>query len=71
VSGPSVAWAVMRKDLLLDLRSRDRIGHMAVFAALVVVLLSVTLPSVTDETRGWLPALLWISFLLTALLGLG
>ncbi len=43
-AGPRVAAAVLGKDLLLDLRSRDRLGHMAVFSALVVVLLSITLP---------------------------
>ena len=35
--GPRVAGAVLGKDLMLDLRSRDRLGHMLVFAALVVV----------------------------------
>ena len=36
-AGPRVAAAVLGKDLLLDWRSRDRLGHMAVFSALVVV----------------------------------
>jgi heme exporter protein B len=61
---------VLRKDLLLDLRSRDRLGHMGVFAMLIVALLSITLPRVTPATSSWLPALLWIVFLLTSLLGL-
>jgi len=71
VIGPRVAAAVLRKDLLLDLRSRDRLGHMAVFAALVVVLLSITLPAASAEARAaWTPALLWVVFLFTSLLGL-
>jgi len=68
--GPRVALAVLSKDLLLDLRSRDRLGHMAVFALMIVALLSITLPRVTAATREWLPALIWIVFLLTSLLGL-
>lgn len=71
MTGPRVATAVLLKDLLIDLRSRDRLGHMAVFSALVVVVMSITLPAVTRETKTWLPALLWVVFLLTSLLGLG
>ena len=69
-AGPRVALAVFAKDLRLDLRSGDRLGHMAVFAAMLVALLSITLPEGTAATRAWLPALAWIVFLLTALLGL-
>lgn len=68
--GPRVAWAVLRKDLLLDLRSRDRLGHMMLFAAVVTALLSISLPAVTEQTRSWVPALIWTVFLLTSLLGL-
>ena len=70
MTGPRVALAILRKDLLLDLRSRDRVGHMAMFAALIVVLLAITGPPVTPETAAWLPALVWIVFLLVSLLGL-
>jgi heme exporter protein B len=70
VNGPRVAWAVLRKDLLLDLRSRDRVGHMLVFSALVVVLLALALPRAGIDYGPAIPALLWIVFLFTALLGL-
>lgn len=69
-AGPRVAGAVFGKDLLLDLRSRDRLGHMAVFSALVVVLLSITLPAAKRGTEHWIPALMWTVFLFTSLLGL-
>jgi heme exporter protein B len=71
VIGPRVAGAVLGKDLMLDLRSRDRLGHMLVFAALVVVLLSISLPAPDARTRAWIPTLLWVVFLFTSLLGLG
>ncbi len=70
MSGPSVALEVLRKDLRLDLRSRDRLGHMAVFALLVVALLSVVLPASKAERLSWTPALLWVVLLFTSLLGL-
>ncbi len=70
MSGPRIALAVFAKDLLLDWRSRDRLGHMAVFSALVIVLVSIALPTGEPALRGWIPVLLWVVFLFTALLGL-
>jgi heme exporter protein B len=70
LSGPSVALEVFAKDLRLDLRSRDRVGHMAVFALLVVALLSIVLPASKTERLSWSPALLWVVMLFTSLLGL-
>lgn len=70
MSGPRVATAVLVKDLRLDLRTRDRLGHMAMFAALVVALLGISLPSPTPQTRPWVPTLLWVVLLFSALLGL-
>ena len=70
MSGPRVALEVFAKDLRLDLRSRDRLGHMAVFALLVVALLSIVLPAAKGERLSWSPALLWVVLLFTSLLGL-
>ncbi len=70
MTGARVAWVVFLKDLRLDLRTRDRVGHMAVFSALVVVLMAIALPTPGPESRTWLPVLLWVVVLLTALLGL-
>ena len=70
MSGARIAQAVLAKDLRLDLRTRDRLGHMAVFTWLVVVLLSIALPTPGPETQPWLPALLWVVLLFAALLGL-
>jgi hypothetical protein len=48
---------VFAKDLLLDFRTRDRLGHMAVFALLVVALLSIVVPASRTERLAWSPAL--------------
>ena len=70
VSGARVAWTVLKKDLLLDFRTRDRLGHMGMFALLIVALLSITLPESPSAARSWVPALMWTLVLLAALLGL-
>jgi heme exporter protein B len=70
MNGARVALAIFAKDLRLDLRTRERIGHMAVFALLVVALLSIVLPSARAERLAWSPALLWVVLLFASLLGL-
>ena len=70
MNGPRVAWAILSKDLLLDLRSRDRLLHMALFAAVVSALISISIPAATMESRRGVPALIWIVFLLSSMLGL-
>lgn len=70
MSGPRIAWLIFAKDLVLDFRTRDRLGHMAVFAALVVTLLSVVLPSDSPQRAAIVPALFWVVMLFASLLGL-
>ncbi len=70
MNGLAVTRAVFAKDLLLDFRTRDRLGHMAVFALLVVSLLSIVVPASPTERLAWSPALLWVVLLFTSLLGL-
>lgn len=58
------------KDLTLELRSRGRIASMLVFAALVAVIFSFALDP-TEPTRPIAGAMLWVTVILAALLGLG
>ena len=64
------AWAVARKDLLLEARSRERFVSMATFAMLVAVVFSFALdPTVrSEEIAG---AMLWVTVLFAGTLGLG
>ena len=71
MKGLEVARAILAKDLLLDLRTRDRLGHMAVFALLVVASLSIVVPASRPERLAWSPALLWVVMLFTSLLEAG
>lgn len=64
------AWAVARKDLQLEARSRERFVSMATFAVLVAVVFSFSLdPTVRASDIGG--AMLWVTVLFAGTLGLG
>jgi heme exporter protein B len=66
----SLAWAVARKDLLLEARTRERLVAMATFAVLVAVVFSYALDP-TVRAQGIAGAMLWVTVLFAAILGLG
>jgi heme exporter protein B len=57
-----------RKDLLLELRSRDTLPAMVLFVLSALVVFHFALPAETSETAE--TGVLWIALLFTALLGL-
>ena len=61
--------ALARKDILLELRSRDTLPAMLLFVVSVLVVFHFSLPS--DASAAASAGLLWIALLFTALLGLG
>ncbi len=64
------AWAVARKDLVLELRSRERFISMATFAVLVAVVFSFALdPAV--RARGIAGAMIWVTVIFAGTLGMG
>jgi heme exporter protein B len=63
--------AILRKDLVSEWRSRDRVVAMALFAFLVVIVLRFALPGADPaEARRMAPGLLWVAYVFAALLGL-
>jgi heme exporter protein B len=64
------AWAVARKDLLLEARSRERFVSMATFAVLVAVVFSFALDP-TVRSQDIAGAMLWVTVLFAGTLGLG
>jgi heme exporter protein B len=62
--------AIARKDLLLEMRSRERIVSMGVFAILVAVVFSFALDP-TIRARGIAGAMIWVTVLFAGTLGLG
>ena len=72
VEAPFLAqlWAVARKDLLLEARSRERLLSMGTFAVLVAVVFSFAVdPSV--RARSIAGAMIWVTVLFAGTLGLG
>jgi heme exporter protein B len=60
--------ALARKDLLLEVRSRDTLPAMLLFVAAALVIFHFALPSGTGQLAGL--GLLWVAIVFTALLGL-
>jgi heme exporter protein B len=68
----SVFLAVLRKDLLIEWRSRDRALAMLIFALLVVVIFHFSLPGgASSRSQGTAPGLLWVAYVFASLFGLG
>lgn len=73
MSGPGAvrqALAVAGKDLVLEIRARERVVAMLTFAVLVAVVFSFALDP-TVRTRDLGGAMLWITILFAGMLGLG
>lgn len=62
--------AVARKDLMLEIRSRERVVSMATFAVLVAIVFSFALDP-TIRARGIAGAMIWVTILFAGTLGLG
>jgi heme exporter protein B len=62
--------AVARKDLLLEIRSRERVVAMGTFAVLVAVVFSFALDP-TVRARSIAGAMIWVTVLFAGTLGLG
>ncbi len=60
--------ALARKDLLLELRSRDTLPAMLLFVVSTLVVFNFALPAGTGETAAY--GLLWVAIVFTAILGL-
>lgn len=64
------AWAVARKDLLLEARSRERLLSMGTFAVLVAVVFAFAVDP-TVRARSIAGAMIWVTVLFSGTLGLG
>jgi len=63
-------WAVFRKDLTLELRTKEVLMAMLVFGVLVLVILNFSFESSREETRRLSPGILWVAFTFAGILGL-
>lgn len=63
--------AIVRKDLLLELRSRERITAMGAFAVLAGVLFSFSIDTTTVRPQDVAAGLVWMTLVFGGLLGVG
>lgn len=63
--------AIVRKDLLLELRSRERMTSMGAFAVLAGVLFSFSIDTTTVRPQDVAAGLVWMTLVFGGLLGVG
>jgi heme exporter protein B len=63
-------WAVFRKDLLIELRTKDSLTSMLFFGVVVLVVFNFALESLRDSIRSAAPGILWVAFAFSGTLGL-
>ncbi len=62
--------AIVRKDILLELRTRESITAMVVFAVMAIVMFNFALRLRVDSFRPLTPGVLWVTLVFAGTLGL-
>ncbi len=63
-------WAIFRKDLLIELRTKDSLNSMLFFGVVVLVIFNFALEALRDSVRPAVPGILWVAFAFSGTLGL-
>jgi len=63
-------WAIFRKDLLVELRTKDTLNSMLFFGIVVLIVFNFALESLRDSIRSAVPGILWAAFIFSGTLGL-
>jgi len=63
-------WAVFRKDLLIEMRTKDSLNAMLFFGIVVLVVFNFALESARETIRQAVPGVLWVAFVFSGTLGL-
>ncbi len=66
----STAWLILSKDLKVELRTREVLLTMSLFAILVVVIFAFAFQLDVDGTRAVAPGLLWVTVVFSGNLGI-
>jgi heme exporter protein B len=62
--------ALIRKDILTELRTRESITAMVVFAVMAIVMFNFALRPIVDNFRPLAPGILWVTLVFAGTLGL-
>jgi heme exporter protein B len=63
-------WAIVRKDLALERRSREMLGSMFLFSLLVLLVFSFSFDLRVEEPSAVAPGVLWVAISFAGMLGL-
>jgi heme exporter protein B len=63
-------WAILRKDLLIELRTKDSLVSMLFFGILVLVIFNFAMESLRRDIHSAVPGILWVAFAFSGTLGL-
>ena len=63
-------WAIFRKDMLIEMRTKDSLNAMLFFGIVVLVVFNFALESVRESIRSAVPGVLWVAFAFSGTLGL-
>ncbi|MCR4406013.1 MAG: heme exporter protein CcmB [Anaerolineae bacterium] len=63
-------WTIVWKDLLTELRSREMIASMLVFALLVLFIFNFAFELRVEQVTAVAPGVLWVTFIFAGMLGL-
>jgi heme exporter protein B len=63
-------WAIFRKDVLIEFRTKDSLTSMLFFGIVVLVIFNFALGSLQDSARSVIPGVLWVAFTFSGTLGL-
>jgi heme exporter protein B len=63
-------WAIMAKDLAVELRTREVLGAMFVFALLVIFIFNFAFELRAEDQRTLAPGVLWVAITFAGMLGL-
>lgn len=64
-------WAIVRKDLAMERRSRELLSSMFVFGLIVILVFSFAFELRVENTAEVAPGVLWVASTFAAMLGLG
>jgi len=65
------AWAIARKDLALEKRSREMLSSMFIFALTVILVFSFSFELRVDQATQVAPGVLWVTITFAGMLGMG
>jgi len=63
-------WAIVRKDLALEKRSREMLSSMFIFGLIVILLFSFSFDLRVERVSQVAPGMLWVAFTFAGMLGL-